>query len=349
MRQNVLVVDDQTSNLLLVAEILSGIAPNIDVFTFSEPLEAVRYAADHPLDLVVTDYSMPGLDGIGVIRQIQLMDHLIDLPIVMVTAVDDMDLRYAALDAGAADFLARPINARECQARCRNLLKMRLLQNEKARHAEILTQRIAEVTLDLQATSMEMLQRLAGAAEKRDTDTGKHLVRMSRYSAMLAREIGFSEMEVQVIAMAAPLHDIGKIGIPDSILLAPRELTKNELQVMRMHPEIGHDMLQGSSSDAMKMSADIARYHHERFDGSGYPDGLRGEGIPLAARIVAVADVWDALLSPRPYKRPWTEDDAVDWLRRNAGSQFDPTLVDAFLARPEMLNQIRLEAAGGIP
>jgi len=349
MRQNVLVVDDQTSNLLLVAEILSGISSNIDVLTFSQPMEALRYAADHPLDLVVTDYSMPGLDGIGVIRQLQRMDHLIDLPIVMVTAIDDMDLRYAALDAGAADFLARPINSRECQARCRNLLKMRSLQNEKARHAEILTQRVAEVTLDLQARSMEMLQRLAGAAEKRDTDTGEHLIRMSRYSAMLAREIGFSETDVQVIAMAAPLHDIGKIGIPDNILLAPRRLTESELQVMRTHPEIGHEMLQGSSSDAMKMSADIAHYHHERFDGAGYPVGLRGEDIPLSARIVAVADVWDALLSTRPYKRPWTQEAAIDLLRRGAGSQFDPILVEAFLAKPDMLNQIRREATGGIP
>ena len=349
MRQNVLVVDDQTSNLLLVAEILSGISPNIDVLTFSEPLEAVSYAADHPLDLVVTDYSMPGLDGIGVIRQLQRMGHLIDLPIVMVTAIDDMDLRYAALDAGAADFLARPINPRECQARCRNLLKMRSLQNEKARHAEILTQRVAEVTLDLQATSMEMLQRLAGAAEKRDTDTGEHLVRMSRYSAMLAREIGFNETDVHVIGMAAPLHDIGKIGIPDHILLAPRRLTESELRIMRTHPVIGHEMLQGSSSDAMKMSADIARHHHERFDGSGYPDGLRGEDIPLSARIVAVADVWDALLSTRPYKRPWIEEAAIDLLRRGAGSQFDPTLVDAFLAKPDTLKQIRREATGGIP
>lgn len=349
MRQTVLVVDDQTSNVLLVAEILSGISTNIDVLTFTHSLEAVRYATDHPLDLVVTDYSMPDLDGIGVIRELQRMDHLVDLPIVMVTALDDMDLRYAALDAGAADFLARPINSRECQARCRNLLKMRFLQNEKKRHAEVLAQRVAEVTLDLQSRSMEMLQRLAGAAEKRDTDTGEHLVRMSRYSAMLAREIGFGEADVQVITMAAPLHDIGKIGIPDHILLAPRRLTQSELLIMRTHPEIGYDMLQGSSSDAMRMSADIAHYHHERFDGTGYPVGLRGEEIPLSARIVAVADVWDALLSPRPYKRPWTEDAAVDLLRRGAGSQFDPTLVEAFLAKPDALQQIRRDAADTTP
>lgn len=350
MRQSVLVVDDQTSNALLVAEILSGISADIDVLTFTQSLEAVRYAAGHPLDLVVTDYSMPELDGIGVIRELQRMDHLVDLPIVMVTALDDMELRYAALDAGAADFLARPINSRECQARCRNLLKMRYLQNEKKRHAEILAQRVAEVTLDLQSRSMEMLQRLAGAAEKRDTDTGEHLVRMSRYSAMLAREIGFAEADIQVITMAAPLHDIGKIGIPDDILLAPRRLTESELRIMRTHPEIGHDMLQGSSSDAMKMSADIAHYHHERFDGTGYPVGLSGEDIPLAARIVAVADVWDALLSPRPYKRAWTQDAAIDLLRSGAGTQFDPNLVDAFLGNLDALNQIRRDAtAPGSP
>lgn len=345
MRQNVLVIDDQTSNALLVAEILSGISTDIDVVTFTRPLEAVRYAADHPLDLVITDFSMPELDGLGVIRLLKRMEHLFDLPIVVVTALGDMDVRYAALDAGAADFLTRPINHRECQSRCRNLLKMRLFQLQNKRHAEVLQQRVAEVSEDLQNRNMEMLQRLAVVAEKRDSETGQHLLRMARYSTLLAREAGFSEANVHVIGMAAPLHDIGKIGIPDEILLAPRRLTESELRIMRTHPEIGYEMLQGSTSESMKMSADIARHHHERFDGSGYPLGLRGQDIPLSARIVAVADVWDALLSTRPYKRPWTEEAAIDMLRRGAGAQFDPMLVDAFLANLDTLRSIRREAA----
>lgn len=187
MRQNVLVIDDQTSNALLVAEILSGISADIDVVTFAQPLEAVRYAAENPLDLVITDFSMPELDGLGVIRQLKRMEHLFDLPIVVVTALDDMDVRYAALDAGAADFLTRPINHRECQARCRNLLKMRLFQLQNKRHAEVLQQRVAEVSEDLQQRNMEMLQRLAVVAEKRDSETGQHLLRMARYSMLLAR------------------------------------------------------------------------------------------------------------------------------------------------------------------
>ncbi len=345
MRQNVLVIDDQTSNALLVAEILSGISADIDVVTFAQPLEAVRYAAENPLDLVITDFSMPELDGLGVIRQLKRMDHLFDLPIVVVTALDDMDVRYAALDAGAADFLTRPINHRECQARCRNLLKMRLFQLQNRRHAEVLQQRVAEVSEDLQQRNMEMLQRLAVVAEKRDSETGQHLLRMARYSMLLAREVGFSEAEVHVIGMAAPLHDIGKIGIPDEILLAPRRLSESELVVMRTHPVIGYEMLQGSTSESMKMSADIAHYHHERFDGSGYPTGLRGQDIPLSARIVAVADVWDALMSTRPYKKPWAEEAAVDLLRRGAGVQFDPRLVDAFLSTLDVLRAIRREAA----
>jgi response regulator RpfG family c-di-GMP phosphodiesterase len=344
MRQSVVVIDDQTSNSLLIAEILSGISADLAVLTFDHPLEAVKYAADHPLDLVVTDFSMPELDGIGVIRLLKEMDHLVDLPIVVVTASDDLAVRYAALDAGAADFLIRPINPRECQSRCRNLLKMRSFQLQNKRHAELLQQRVAEVTEDLQSRSMEMLQRLAVVAEKRDSETGQHLVRMARYSKLLAREVGFSESEVHVIGMAAPLHDIGKIGIPDGILLAPRRLTESELVVMRTHPDIGYEMLHGSTSESMKMSADIARYHHERFDGSGYPLGLRGEDIPLSARIVAVADVWDALLATRPYKRPWTEDAAIDLLRSGAGAQFDPALVDAFLANLDTLRTIRRES-----
>ena len=344
MRQSVVVIDDQTSNSLLIAEILSGISADLAVLTFDHPLEAVKYAADHPLDLVVTDFSMPELDGIGVIRLLKEMDHLVDLPIVVVTASDDLAVRYAALDAGAADFLIRPINPRECQSRCRNLLKMRSFQLQNKRHAELLQQRVAEVTEDLQSRSMEMLQRLAVVAEKRDSETGQHLVRLARYSKLLAREVGFSESEVHVIGMAAPLHDIGKIGIPDGILLAPRRLTESELVVMRTHPDIGYEMLHGSTSESMKMSADIARYHHERFDGSGYPLGLRGEDIPLSARIVAVADVWDALLATRPYKRPWTEDAAIDLLRSGAGAQFDPALVDAFLANLDTLRTIRRES-----
>jgi response regulator RpfG family c-di-GMP phosphodiesterase len=272
------------------------------------------------------------------------MEHLVDLPIVVVTALDDMEVRYAALDAGAADFLTRPINYRECQSRCRNLLKMRSFQVQNKRHAEILELRVKEVSEDLQMRNMEMLRRLAVVAEKRDSETGQHLVRMARYSALLAREVGFSEAEVHVIGMAAPLHDIGKIGIPDDILLAPRGLTDSELIIMRTHPDIGYEMLHGSTSDSMRMSADIARYHHERFDGNGYPLGLRGEHIPLSARIVAVADVWDALLSTRPYKRSWTEESAIELLRNGVGTQFDPMLIDAFLDNLDAVRLIRREA-----
>jgi len=344
MRQNVLVIDDQTSNAMLIAEILSGISLDIDVVTFVRPLEAVRYAAENPLDLVVTDFSMPELDGLGIIRQLKGMEHLFDVPIVVVTAHEGMDVRFAALDAGAADFLTRPINQRECQSRCRNLLRMRMFQLQNKRHAEVLQQRVAEVTEDLQSRTMEMLRRLAVVAEKRDSETGQHLVRMARYSKLLARETGFNDAEVHVIGLAAPLHDIGKIGIPDGILLAPRRLTDGELAIMRTHPDIGYEMLQGSTSELMKMSADIARHHHEWFNGGGYPLGLRGEEIPLSARIVAVADVWDALLTTRPYKRPWPEEAAIDHLRGGAGAQFDPMLVEAFLANLESLRSIRHES-----
>lgn len=344
MRQSVIVIDDQASNALLVAEILSGISSDIDVLTFDRPLEAVGYAEAHPLDLVVTDYSMPELDGVGVIRRLREMAHLAELPIIVVTALDDMAVRYAALDAGATDFLMRPINLRECQSRCRNLLKMRSFQLQNMRHAEQLTQRVREVTDDLASRNMEMLRRLAVVAEKRDSETGQHLVRMARYSALLARETGQSEADVHVISLAAPLHDIGKIGIPDGILLAPRRLTESELLIMRTHPEIGYEMLRDSTSESMKMSADIARFHHERFDGGGYPLGLRGEDIPLSARIVAVADVWDALLSPRPYKRPWTEEASINLLLQGAGTQFDPKLIEVFLDNLDELRQVRRDA-----
>ncbi|HZV55476.1 MAG TPA: HD domain-containing phosphohydrolase [Rhodocyclaceae bacterium] len=339
-RPVVLIVDDQSTNLHLLTELILGIAPDAQISTFNRPYDALNFAAENHLDLVLTDYRMPEMNGIGVIKRLRAYPHLIELPIIMVTAVEDMAIRYEALDVGANDFLTRPINLRECGARCRNLINMRGYQLQTRQHAQFLEGRVAEVLASEREQKMAMLQHLARVGEMRDSDTGEHLARMAKYSVLLARRIGLNDATVHLISMAAPLHDLGKVAIPDSILLAPRRLTPEELVIMRTHSMRGYEMLSGSRADSMQMSADIARHHHERYDGKGYPDGLAGEEIPLSARIVAIADVFDALISNRPYKAAWRFAEVQDWMRSESGKHFDPLLVEVFLSDLPALEDI---------
>lgn len=336
----VLIIDDQSTNLHLMTEVILGIAPGAEVSTFNRPFDALNFAAENHLDLILTDYRMPDLNGIGVIRRLRTYAHLAEVPIVMVTAVEDLAVRYEALDVGANDFLTRPINLRECSARCRNLLTMRIYQLQTREHAQFLEKRIAEVLASESEHKMATLQHLARVAEMRDTDTGEHLVRMSKYCTLLARHIGLDEARIRLISMAAPLHDLGKIAIPDNILLAPRRLTAEEWAIMRTHSMRGYEMLSGSRADSMQMSAEIARHHHERYDGTGYPDGLGRDNIPLSARIVAIADVFDALMSKRPYKDAWNLAEVQDWMRSESGKHFDPILLEVFLSDPSALESI---------
>jgi len=328
----IVIIDDQATNRHLLQEILRSVVPEGRFEVFADPIAAIRFITTSPADLVCTDYRMPGMNGVEVIRTMRTMPHLAEVPIVCLTAIDNVGVRYEALDAGANDYLSRPLDHRECATRCRNLLKMRRYQLTTLHHAHLLQERVDQVTKDLVQNQMEMLNRLAKVAEQRDEDTGAHLYRIGRYSAMLTRRITGDESFAQLIEMASPLHDIGKVAIPDAILLAPRSLTEGEWAVMRTHTTAGYSMLSGGDSSHLKTAADIARSHHEKYDGSGYPDGLVGEQIPLAARIVAVVDVFDALTSVRPYKPRWSIDRARAHLQVQSGAHFDPRLVEAFLA-----------------
>lgn len=336
----ILIVDDQETNCLLLAEIAAGVCENARINTFSNPLEALKHASESDVDLLITDYHMRELDGVSLIRKIRGLPHLQDPPIICITASDDLAVRYAALDAGANDYLNRPLDYRECAARCRNLLNMRRLQLAMRENSKNLSKKILEVTQELETKNMETLFRLAKVAEQRDTDTGAHLQRIGKYAGYLARKLNCDESFCTIIELAAPLHDIGKVAIPDSILLARRQLTPAEWDIMKTHTTIGHSMLAGSDSLHMQLAADIARSHHERFDGSGYPDALIGENIPLAARILAVVDVYDALTSKRPYKEAWPHDKARAYLKEQAGRHMDPVLVDIFLSSPEDIQRI---------
>ena len=337
----IMIVDDQATNCRLLVEIARGFCPEARIEVFHDPLQAIEFARVSELDLVLTDYRMPQMDGVTMIRTLRGMEHMKDSPMICVTAIDDIQVRYDALDAGANDYLSRPLDYRECAARCRNLLKMRRYQLAMMQHTRSLQSQVEQAVADLQKKKLETLTRLAKVAEQRDTDTGAHLGRIGRFSSLLARRIGLSDSYAAMLELAAPLHDIGKVAIPDSILLAQRALTDSEWDIMRRHTLIGHAMLAGGDSEPLMVAAQIARSHHERFDGSGYPDGLARDDIPVSARILAVVDVFDALTSKRPYKEKWSDELASEYLRMQAGKQLDPEFVSAFLADAQGIEQVR--------
>ncbi len=283
-------------------------------------------------DLVVVDYMMPELDGIEFVSRLRAVSGREDVPILMITANDDKEVRYEALQKGATDFLNKPVDRIEFSARVRNMLALGASRKKLADKAEWLADEVRKATAAIYAREQELLFRMSRAAEFRDPETGQHIQRMAHYSRLIARRMGLSPDDQELILQAAPMHDVGKIGIPDHILLKPGRLAPEEYDEMKRHAVIGHELLSGSESRVFQTAAVIALAHHEKFDGSGYPHGLRGDVIPLLGRIVAVADVFDALTSVRPYKQAWPLEKAEAYLRESSGSHFDPSCVDAFFA-----------------
>ena len=339
----VIIVDDQSTGRKILEQIIKDISPSLDVEVFTTPLAALERIQVRTPDLVITDYKMPIMDGVQFIREIRAISACRDVPVVVVTVVEDRKVRYQALDAGATDFLIRPIDQYECKVRCKNLLTLRQQQKIISNRAKWLEQQVAIGTREIQVRERETLLPLAKAGEYRDEGTGNHVLRIARYSRLLAQVLGLSAHDCDDIELASPMHDIGKIGIPDIILLKEGPLDNEEMEIIRQHTVIGHDILSDSPSRYINLGAEIAVSHHEKYDGTGYPYGLAGEDISIAGRIVAVVDVFDALTSKRPYKEAWSFTAAVDYIKQASGTHMDPRIVDAFIDNLDRIREIHNE------
>lgn len=340
MTHAVLIVDDAEINLTLFSALVKRL-PNCVPVTFADPLQALDWAQANPFDLLIVDYMMPGLDGISFIQRLRALPSCVDLPMLMITANDQKQVRYRALDAGATDFLTKPVDKVEFMARANNMLQLGVSRRALADRAEWLAQEVRKATAAIVGRERETVVRLSKAAEYRDPETGAHILRMAHYSELIARAMGLPRADCDLILQAAPMHDIGKVGIADHILLKPGRLTPDEFEIMKQHAVFGFEILDGSESTVLQAGALIARSHHEKFNGSGYPRGLVGPDIPLFGRIVAVADVFDALTSERPYKKAWDVARARAFIEEGAGAHFDPECVQAFVAHWDDVLAIR--------
>lgn len=325
----VAVVEDHPINLRMLTGVLGGL-DGVAAEGFTDPCAALA-RADEGFDLWLVDYQMPGMDGLELIHRLRALRATRDVPIVMITADNQRALRLAAIRAGATDFLAKPVDPEELKVRAVNLLTLRRAQTRLADRAALLADEVAAATRRLIEREEELVTRLARAIELRDGQTGDHILRVSEVSRLIAAELGLPAEDCRNIALAARLHDAGKLGVPDAILLKRGKLTEGEYAQMRGHTLIGSRILADGATDLIRLAHDIALCHHERWDGAGYPQGLAGDRIPLPARIAAVADVLDALRSTRPYKDGWPAEAARAEILAQSGRAFDPACVAALM------------------
>lgn len=321
-------IDDEPVNLMLVQAY--GAEFNLNIITFENPKDGLDYILNTDIDILYTDYMMPEIDGIELIKRFRQVHN--EVPVVVITAIgDDQELKINALEAGATDFLTKPIDLTEFKARSLNLLNLRKAQLKIKDKALLLEDEVKEATQEIQNREHETLMVLGRVAEYKDTETANHTIRVAHYARLLAKKYGLDEKQQEIIFYAAPFHDIGKVGIPDAILLKEGKLLKEEFTLMQAHARIGGDILSNTKSPYLIEGEIIARNHHEKWNGLGYPRGLKEEEIPLSARIVTIADVFDALTSVRPYKNSWSFQEAFLFLINERAKHFDPKLVDMFI------------------
>lgn len=332
MLTQALLVDDSRSVLKFLQRHIEA-EGLVEATAFLDPVEALACARERSFDLVLVDYEMPNMDGISFIRAFRALPGGADIPIAMITSRQTEEIKMEALQAGATDFLPKQAQSVEMKVRLRNLIRLGVAVRKQNDRAADLASAVEAATQKLGEREEEIILRLALAVEYRDNDTGEHTLRVARFSRIIAEQLGLPARLCRDIYLAAPLHDVGKVAIPDNILLKPGKLTDAEMAVIRTHATIGERILADSGCELIQLGAQIAAGHHERWDGAGYPYGLKADEIPIAARVVAVADVFDALTTRRPYKDPMPLDVARNYLVENQGRQFDPACVDAFLSR----------------
>jgi len=334
----VIAVDDEPFNLELIKALSTNIYPGM--LTFTDPYKALKYISENSVDILLVDYMMPNMNGIDLLIAAQKINP--ELLTIMITASgdDDDEVKLTALNEGAIDFLKKPINAAEYRARMKNVSKLKMSQLILDDFNHQLEKEVAKATEDLVQREKEALQVLSNAAEYKDPETASHVSRVAHYSKLLAQACGLDSTEQEIIFNASPLHDIGKVGISDSILLKPGKLDDEEMCMMKEHTNIGMKILESSENPFLKAGAIIAYTHHEKYDGSGYPHGLKGEAIHIYGRITAIADVFDALTSRRPYKEPWSFEQAVAYLQEQSGKHFDPGLCELFIEHLDTVESI---------
>ena len=330
----IVAVDDARVELAIYEHILSGLnwSGGVKYFSFESAPAGLDWLNRNDADLAIVDYDMPSASGFDVVEGMRASLRHRETPIVMITAITAHDIRYKALQLGANDFLTKPIDRVEFIARARNMLALSDGRKKLANRAAWLSEEVTRATADIVRRERETIHRLTRAAEFRDNETGAHIVRMGHFCAEIANELGADARRCDMLLMAAPMHDVGKVATPDSILLKPGPLTPDEWEIMKQHTIHGYEILRGSDSELLQLAGEIAVSHHEKFDGSGYPHGLSGDSIPMSGRICAISDVFDALTSKRPYKEEWPAEAAVDYIMDASGKHFDPKVVTAFRA-----------------
>lgn len=341
-----LIVDDEPLNINVLVEMFKSEYALAVAKSGAQALQRVRDTP--PPDLILLDVMMPDMDGYQVLSRLQEDESTRDIPVLFVTALGEVDDETHGLELGAVDYIHKPISPAIVKLRVKNHLELQLARQKLRSQNEVLEREVAARTAELHLTQAATIQALASLAETRDNDTGGHIRRTQLYLEVLARSLrpALDLRSVELMTRCAPLHDIGKVGIPDHILLKPGKLTPEEFEVIKRHPTLGRDALLraeemlGSTSSFLRIARDIAYTHHEKWDGSGYPEGLAGEGIPLAGRLMAVADVYDALISRRTYKNAFAHEEAVAIIAEGRGTHFDPLLVDLFLEQAETFRAI---------
>jgi len=326
---SVVVVDDNPANVALLGKLLRNEGYE-NVTGFTDPRLVQSHYEKNRVDIVLLDIRMPHMDGFEVmaaLKSVALDDYL---PILVLTAQTDIETRHRALAEGAKDFLNKPFEHAEALNRIYNILDVRLMHNKIRDHNAELEKKVHARTREIEETRLDVIRRLGRAAEYRDNETGFHVIRMSKYCECLALAAGMSEHDATVLLNASPMHDVGKIGIPDAVLLKPGKLDPDEWEIMKSHSSIGGEILSEGDSELMHVARTVALTHHENWDGTGYPEGLKGEEIPLAGRIASICDVFDALLSDRPYKKAWTVEEAAEFMRQESARKFDPELLKLF-------------------